>query len=59
MFDPGHPDADASGFVAKPDINLIEDMVEMLSASRSYEANVTAFNASKDMALRALEISSS
>lgn len=59
VFDPGHPDADASGFVAKPDINLIEEMVEMLSASRSYEANVTAFNASKDMALRALEISSS
>ncbi|MFQ5693224.1 MAG: flagellar basal body rod protein FlgC [Nitrospinota bacterium] len=58
VFDPGHPAADSSGFVSKPDINVIEEMVEMLSASRSFEANVTAFNASKDMALRALEIGS-
>ena len=56
VFDPGHPAADASGFVSKPDINLVEEMVEMLSASRSYEANITALNASRDMALKALDI---
>lgn len=56
VFDPNHPEADASGFVSKPNINIVEEMVELLSASRSYEANITAFNASKDMALRALEI---
>ena len=56
VYDPGHPDADGSGFVTKPNINVIVEMVEMLSASRTYEANITAFNATKDMALRALEI---
>ncbi|MBI2881386.1 MAG: flagellar basal body rod protein FlgC [Candidatus Tectomicrobia bacterium] len=56
VFDPNHPEADASGFVSKPNINIVEEMVELLSASRSYEANITAFNASKDMALKALEI---
>ena len=56
VYDPGHPDADRTGFVTKPNINVIVEMVEMLSASRSYEANITAFNATKDMALRALEI---
>ena len=58
VHDPTHPDADASGIVSKPDISVVEEMVEMLSASRIYEANVTAFTASKEMALRALEISS-
>jgi flagellar basal-body rod protein FlgC len=55
-FDPNHPDADARGFVKVPDINLIEEMVNMLSATRSYEANVTAVTATKNMALKALEI---
>ena len=55
-FDPGHPDADEKGFVAMPNINLIEEMVNMISASRSYEANVTAIDATKKMALKALEI---
>lgn len=55
-FDPAHPDADASGFVAMPNINVVEEMVNMMSASRSYEANVTAVKTTKDMAMTALEI---
>jgi flagellar basal-body rod protein FlgC len=55
-YDPGHPDADEKGFVSLPNVNLIEEMVNMMSATRSYEANVTAVNASKRMALKALEI---
>ena len=56
IHDPGHPDADASGYVHYPNINLVEEMVNMLEASRSYEANVTAVKAAKSMALKALEI---
>lgn len=55
-YDPGHPDADSNGYVAMPNINLMEEMVNMISASRSYEANVIALKASKEMALKALEI---
>jgi flagellar basal-body rod protein FlgC len=55
-FDPTHPDADASGYVALPNINVVEEMVNMMSASRSYEANVTAVKTTKDMAMTALEI---
>lgn len=55
-YDPGHPDADSNGYVALPNINLMEEMVNMISASRSYEANVIALKASKEMALKALEI---
>jgi flagellar basal-body rod protein FlgC len=55
-YDPQHPDADDQGYVAMPNINLMEEMVNMISASRSYEANVTALKAAKDMALKALEI---
>lgn len=55
-FDPNHPDADEKGFVAMPNINLMEEMVNMISATRSYEANVAAVKASKNMALRALDI---
>ncbi|MBL0717047.1 MAG: flagellar basal body rod protein FlgC [Desulfosarcina sp.] len=55
-YDPGHPDADKKGYVQMPNVNLIEEMVNMISATRSYEANVTAVNASKKMALKALEI---
>lgn len=54
--DPSHPDADKRGYVAMPNINIIEEMVNMISATRSYEAGVAAINASKDMALKALEI---
>ncbi|MBW2123538.1 MAG: flagellar basal body rod protein FlgC [Deltaproteobacteria bacterium] len=56
LYAPSHPDADASGYVAVPNINVIEEMVNMLSATRSYEANVTAIQSAKSMALRALEI---
>lgn len=56
VYDPGHPDADAKGYVSLPNINVVAEMVNMLSASRSYEANITALNATKNMALKALEI---
>lgn len=55
-FDPRHPDADEQGYVALPDINLMEEMVNMISATRSYEANVAAMRASKTMVMKALEI---
>ncbi|MBI5894332.1 MAG: flagellar basal body rod protein FlgC [Deltaproteobacteria bacterium] len=56
VYDPKHPDANKEGYVEFPNINSIEEMVNMLSAIRSYEANVTVFNASKSMAMKALEI---
>jgi len=56
VYDPSHPDADANGYVLLPNINPIEEMVNLLAAIRGYEANVTAFNAAKNMALKALEI---
>jgi flagellar basal-body rod protein FlgC len=57
VYDPGHPDADPeTGLVAMPNVNLVEEMVDMISSSRSYEANVTAMSATKSMALKALEI---
>ncbi|MEX2355552.1 MAG: flagellar basal body rod protein FlgC [Thermaerobacterales bacterium] len=56
VYDPGHPDADEEGYVLLPNIDLAEEMVNLLTASRSYEANVTAFNAAKQMALRSLDI---
>jgi flagellar basal-body rod protein FlgC len=56
VFDPSHPDADESGSVTLPNVSVVEEMVDLLRATRSYEANVTAFNAAKGMALKALEI---
>lgn len=56
VYDPDHQDADADGYVMMPDIDTVEEMVDMMSASRSYEANVTVFNAIKLMASKALEI---
>ena len=55
-YDPTHPDANAQGYVAYPNVNEVTEMVDMMAASRSYEANVTALNATKSMALKALEI---
>ena len=55
-YDPSHPDADENGYVKKPNINLVTEMVDMISASRSYEANVVAMNAAKGMFRDALEI---
>lgn len=56
MYDPGHPDADADGYVSMPNVDVVTEMVNMISATRSYEANVTSINATKSMALKALEI---
>ncbi|MCD5406707.1 MAG: flagellar basal body rod protein FlgC [Desulfotomaculum sp.] len=56
VHDPNHPLADASGYVAYPNINVLNEMIDMMTATRSYEANVAAFNASKGMILKALEI---
>lgn len=55
-FEPNHPDANADGYVAYPNVNLMEEMTNMVQATRSYEANVQAIQATKDMALSALEI---
>jgi flagellar basal-body rod protein FlgC len=56
VYDPTNPDADEEGYVEKPNVDMAQEMVDMISAYRSYEANVTAFNATKDMAVKALEI---
>ena len=56
VFDPSHPHADETGYVALPNVNVMEEMVALLTAARSYEANVTAFNSAKNMVLKALEI---
>ena len=56
VYDPAHPDAREDGYVVYPDINVVTEMVNMITASRAYEANVTAMNAAKDMIQRALEI---
>ena len=55
-YDPEHPDANAEGYVEYPNVNVVSEMVNMLTASRSYEANVTAIKAVKAMANSALEI---
>jgi flagellar basal-body rod protein FlgC len=55
-YDPQHPDANEKGYVAMPNINVMEEMVNMISATRGYEANVSALKAAKDMASIALEI---
>jgi flagellar basal-body rod protein FlgC len=56
QYEPGHPDANAEGYVAYPNVNVVEEMADMISASRSYEANVTAVQAAKSMALKTLEL---
>jgi flagellar basal-body rod protein FlgC len=56
LYDPGHPDADKEGFVSMPNVNILEEMVNMMMATRAYEANVTTFNMSKSMFLKALEL---
>jgi flagellar basal-body rod protein FlgC len=57
-YNPTHPDADADGYVSYPNVDEVEEMVDMMSATRSFEANVTALNATKSMAMKALEIGS-
>ena len=56
VYNPKHPHANAQGYVAMPNVNSVEEMANMISASRSYEANVTALNAAKGMAMRAFDI---
>ncbi|MCK9275560.1 MAG: flagellar basal body rod protein FlgC [Syntrophales bacterium] len=56
IFDPTHPDADTKGFVAMPDINSITEMSDMIMAHRAYEACVTAFDATKNMVLKTMEM---
>ncbi|MEQ2526478.1 flagellar basal body rod protein FlgC [Bacillaceae bacterium CLA-AA-H227] len=56
VYDPEHPDADENGYVQMPNVDPLREMVDLISATRSYEANVTALNASKSMLMKALEI---
>ena len=56
VLDPNHPDAREDGYVVFPDINVVTEMVDMISASRAYEANATVMSAAKDMVNRSLEI---
>jgi len=56
QYDPRHPDANAEGFVALPNINVVEEMADMVIATRAYEANITAAQAAKSMALKTLEL---
>lgn len=57
VYDPGHPDANADGYVQLPNVDIVTEMVDMITASRAYEANVTTINAAKSMAQQALNIS--
>lgn len=56
VFDPSHPDANEEGYVVMPNVNILNEMADMISASRSYEANVDTLNASKSMFMKSLEI---
>jgi flagellar basal-body rod protein FlgC len=56
QFNPKHPDADEKGFVALPNVSIIEEMADMITASRAYEANITAAQAAKSMAMKTLEL---
>ena len=56
VYDPSHPDADEEGYVYYPNVNTVTEMTNMIDASRAYEANITAFNATKAMTTQALQI---
>ncbi|MGD0152363.1 MAG: flagellar basal body rod protein FlgC [Thermacetogeniaceae bacterium] len=56
VYNPNHPDANAQGYVQMPNVNTAQEMVDMIDASRSYEANISALNASKEMCTHALDI---
>lgn len=55
-YDPSHPDADENGYVTYPNVNIVTEMTNLIDASRSFEANATAFNASKAIAVKGLEM---
>lgn len=56
VYNPGHPDANADGYVAMPNVSVVEEMVDMITALRAYEANVTAIDTNKNMVRRSLDI---
>jgi flagellar basal-body rod protein FlgC len=56
IYDPGHPDADAQGYVSMPNVDSVSEMVDLISASRSYEANVTAMQSAKQLFAKTLEL---
>ncbi len=56
VYDPGHPDSNADGYVEKPNVNIVSEMVDMITAQRAYEANATSITAAKTMFTKALEI---
>lgn len=55
-YNPSHPDADENGYVRMPNVEVVNEMVDMMAAYRAYEANITALNAFKDMAVKTLEL---
>jgi flagellar basal-body rod protein FlgC len=59
VYDPGHPDSDGEGYVAMPNVNLVEEMVNMITAQRAYEANASAVDVAKNMARAAISIAES
>ena len=59
VYDPGHPNANAQGYVAMPNVNIVSEMTDMITATRAYEANVTVINSAKGMATAALGIGKS
>lgn len=56
VYEPSHPDADENGYVTYPNVNIVTEMTNLIDASRAYEANATAFSASKNIALKGLEM---
>ncbi len=56
IYEPGHPDADPQGYVTLPNVNILEEMVNMIMASKTYEANISAFNITKNIILKTLEL---
>jgi flagellar basal-body rod protein FlgC len=56
VYDPGHPDADANGYVHMPNVNPVSEMVDLISAQRAYEANVTAMQGAKTMFTKTLDL---
>ncbi len=56
VYDPGHPDADENGMVSYPNVNTMEQMVDVMNASRAYEANATVLETAKNMAMKAIDI---
>ena len=56
VYNPGHPDADARGYVEMPNVNPVEEMVDLMAATRAYEANIAAVNATRTLVARALDL---